>query len=158
MAPRPTTVDPPATKAGSSVLPAGHLLSGPDDLGDELVVAKVLQSLENNADLVLIDAAPLLPVGDSIALSAHVDGLLLVVRLNALRQSALEDVQRVLSSSPVPKLGFVLTGAKPEQTYQRYRYPTSRLPHISRSRNQDEIGVEKKRQQSLVNTPRRSRG
>ncbi len=125
------------------VLQAESILNGPDDLGSDLEVARVVQGLSDDADVVLIDSAPLLSVGDSIALSAHVDALLLVVRLNTLKQSALEDVQRIVASSPVHKLGFVLTNAHLEQTYQRYRYPTSRLPHISRTRRTDDMAVEK---------------
>ena len=44
-------------------------LQDPD--GAELAVASVAESLRDRADLLLIDAAPLLPVGDSIALSAY---------------------------------------------------------------------------------------
>ena len=130
------------------ILQAEHILNGPDDLGSELEVARIVQNLGKDADVVLIDAAPLLPVGDSIALSAHVDALLLVVKLNTLRESALEDVHRILSSSPVHKLGFVLTGAQTAQGYHRYRYPTSRLPHISRTTTPDPTDIEK-RQQSV---------
>jgi WD40 repeat protein len=39
-----------------------------------------------------------------------VDAIMLVVRLNGLPRSALDDVDRVLVSSPAAKLGFVVTG------------------------------------------------
>jgi Mrp family chromosome partitioning ATPase len=83
----------------------------------------IVESLRDRADLLLIDAAPLLPVGDAIALSAYVDALILVVRLNALRSSALDDLRRILSSSPATKLGFVLTGVERGEEYtQSHRF------------------------------------
>jgi succinoglycan biosynthesis transport protein ExoP len=105
------------------VLPAGQMLQGPDWAA--LAVARMLEGVQDRADLVLIDAAPLLPVGDAIALSAYVDGLILVLRLNALRSSELEELRRILSSSPAAKLGFVLTGVPRGDAYkQSYRYRT----------------------------------
>jgi polysaccharide biosynthesis transport protein len=99
------------------ILPAGHILQDPDELGAELAVARLVDSLRDRADFVLIDAAPLLRVGDAIALSAHVDALLLVVRRNVLRSSTLDDLRRILSSSPTAKLGFVLTGTERDDAY-----------------------------------------
>jgi polysaccharide biosynthesis transport protein len=103
------------------VLPAGHTLEDPD--GAEVGVTRIVERLRDRADVVLIDAAPLLPVGDAIALTAYVDAVILVVRLNALRSSALDDVRRILSSSPAAKLGFVVTGVARGEAYkQSHRY------------------------------------
>lgn len=112
----------PGRRVGKlEVLPAGHALQDPD--GAELGVALTIDALRSRADLVLIDGAPLLPVGDAIALSAYVDALILVARVNALRSSALADLRRILSSSPAVKLGFVLTGVELGQEYaQSYRF------------------------------------
>jgi succinoglycan biosynthesis transport protein ExoP len=110
------------------VLPAGHALQDPD--GAELGAAMIFESLRDRADLLLIDAAPLLPVGDAIALSAYVDALILVVRLNALPSSALDHLRRILSSSPAAKLGFVLTGAERGEEYmQSHRYGAPERGH-----------------------------
>jgi succinoglycan biosynthesis transport protein ExoP len=119
----------PTRRGGKlEVLPAGHALQDPD--GAELAIAMILESLRDRADLLLIDAAPLLPVGDAIALSAHVDALILVVRLNALPSSALDDLRRILSSSPAAKLGFVLTGAERGEEYiQSHRYGAPERGH-----------------------------
>jgi succinoglycan biosynthesis transport protein ExoP len=92
------------------VLPLGAALGDPDRLQTEVFGGRLVESLENRADYVLIDAGPILPTGDTIALSAHVDAILVVVRLNGLPRSALDDLGRVLASSPAAKLGFVLTG------------------------------------------------
>ena len=110
-------------KGKLEVLTAGYPFYAPDELGVELTVARIAESLRDRADLVLIDAAPLLAVGDAIALSAHVDALVLVVRLNGLNSSAYDDLRRTLASSPTQKLGFILTGAAASDAYTHfYRY------------------------------------
>jgi capsular exopolysaccharide synthesis family protein len=95
------------------VLPAGDALHDPDELGSETAVARVLREVRSRADYVLVDAGPLLRVGDAVALSAHVDGLLVVVRMQTLRSATLEELGRTLASNPSPKLGVVLTGVPP---------------------------------------------
>ena len=67
--------------------------------------------------MVVVDAPPLLHLGDSITLSAKVDALLLVARLNILRRPMLNELHRVLDACPAQKLGFVLTGANLEEGY-----------------------------------------
>ena len=92
------------------ILPAGDALHDPDELGAEAAVARVLRDVESRADFILVDAAPLLRVGDAVALSAHVDGLLVVARLQSLRSSILEELERTLAATPTAKLGVVVTG------------------------------------------------
>jgi hypothetical protein len=45
---------------------------------------RVLDELRTDADLVLIDSPPLLKVGDALALTSHVDGLLILGSLLVL--------------------------------------------------------------------------
>ena len=92
------------------LLPMGGTLANPDELRVEFFVERVLKGLE--ADCVLIDAGPLLPGGDAIALSGFVDAILLVVRLNGIATDALDDLARSLTSLAAIKLGYVVTGAE----------------------------------------------
>jgi polysaccharide biosynthesis transport protein len=110
-------------KGKLEVLTAGHAFHAPDELGVELTVARIAESLQERADFVLVDAAPLLAVGDAIALSGHVDALVLVVRLNGINSSEYDDLRRTIASSPTQKLGFILTGAATRDAYTHfYRY------------------------------------
>jgi hypothetical protein len=52
-----------------------------------------------------------------MALSAHVDALLVVTRMNVVRRPMLTDLRRHLEASPALKLGFVLTDAGGEEGY-----------------------------------------
>jgi Mrp family chromosome partitioning ATPase len=81
----------------------------------------VIEDLESQFDLVLIDAPPLLAVGDAIALTSRVDALFLVLHA-ASQRPLLQELARQLHSSPVPVLGFVLTGVSDSEAYGGYGY------------------------------------
>jgi capsular exopolysaccharide synthesis family protein len=99
------------------VLPSGPAPPNADEFLNMRVLEDILTELRDRADLVLIDAPPLLRVGDAIGLSAKVEGLILVARLNTIRRSMLAELERLLSTSPANLLGFVATGVPSEKTY-----------------------------------------
>ena len=84
----------------------------------------------DRADIMLIDAPPVLS-GHALALSAQVDAVVVVVRLKALRTSALEDLGWTLEASPAVKLGFVVTGDDKSEGYGQSRYGSSDRPRRS---------------------------
>jgi Mrp family chromosome partitioning ATPase/capsular polysaccharide biosynthesis protein len=99
------------------LLPSGPL---PPNVGEFMgtpALADILAQLRERADVVLIDTTPLLHVGDAIALSAKVDAVLVVTRLNLVRRPVIAELVRVLESCPAAKLGFVLAGAEADQAY-----------------------------------------
>jgi succinoglycan biosynthesis transport protein ExoP len=109
------------------------LLAGPPHPGAgeftaSNAVGEILDDLRERADLVLVDAPPLLQVGDAVTLTARVDALFVVTRLKTLRRPVLKELARVLDACPGEKLGFVLTGAKFEEGYgyAGYRYDHDR--------------------------------
>ena len=81
---------------------------------------EILLELRERADLVLVDAPPLLHVGDALALSAKVDALLVVTRLNVLRRPVLNELERVLDVCPAPALGYVAAGVDADEEYRAY--------------------------------------
>ena len=101
------------------VLTAGYAAYELDQLGAERGVGRIIERARDRADLVLVDAAPLI-VGDAIALSAHVDALVIVTHLKGLTSATLEDMNRILEACPADKLGFILTGAEKMEGYGRY--------------------------------------
>jgi succinoglycan biosynthesis transport protein ExoP len=106
------------------VVPLGTMPPHVADIDFTLGIDHALDRLASDADLVLIDSPPLLRVGDALALTSYVDGLLVVASLRTVRAPMLDELRRVLEGSPVAKLGFVLTGADLEGGYQylAYRY------------------------------------
>jgi succinoglycan biosynthesis transport protein ExoP len=87
--------------------------NGGDFIGSS-PVGELLERLRSMYDVVLIDSPPLLRVGDGIALSGRVDGLIVVGRLQTLRKATLNELGRVLETVPAAKLGCVVTGSETE--------------------------------------------
>ena len=99
------------------VLPVGTLPPNPAEFIGSTTLAELLAKLETRADLVLIDAAPMLQLSDAMTLTSRVDALVVVARLSAARRSVLNELGRVLDSAPVAKLGVVVTGAQRGEPY-----------------------------------------
>jgi succinoglycan biosynthesis transport protein ExoP len=104
------------------VLPAGPIPPDPGEFVGTQALADILDELRDRADLVLIDAPPVLRVGDAMTLSAKVDGIIVVTRMQVVRRQMLAELARQLAHAPARKLGFVATGAGEEQTYDGYGY------------------------------------
>ena len=102
------------------VLPAGHLPPDPSEFIGSPRLTQLLDSLREQADVVYVDAPPLLHVGDALALSSKVDGMVVAVRLDIARRPMLTELARVLERVPAAKLGFVLTNAEGEDGYGGY--------------------------------------
>lgn len=126
-----------ATKSGRGdrtgsleVLTAGTIRSVAGDFIGSERLGTILDDLRERADIVLIDAPPLLLVGDAMQLAARVDAVIVVARLGVVRRQMLVEVRRALGASRVAKLGFVATGAELEPDY---RYAYSAYPYYTRS-------------------------
>jgi tyrosine-protein kinase len=102
------------------VVPLGTSPPNPAEFVGNRAVATMLQSLAETADIVLIDAPPLLHVGDAMILSGHVDAIIAVTRVGVLRRPALRELRRALQLAPAAKLGFIVTGSDPETTSAYY--------------------------------------
>jgi tyrosine-protein kinase len=98
------------------ILPSGSL-NVPADFGDARRLPEMLGALSERADIVLIDAPPLPVAGDAVALTAHVDGIMVVTRANLIRAATLDELRRVLDVAPATKLGFILTGSRGVSDY-----------------------------------------
>lgn len=92
------------------VLTTGPLPANPGEFVGTQSLARVLDQLRHSSEFVLVDAPPVLAVGDAMTMSARVDGILVVTRLGAVDRRTLSDLSRELDGSPARKLGFVVTG------------------------------------------------
>jgi capsular exopolysaccharide synthesis family protein len=85
----------------------------PTDVGEMFgsrKLGQVLDAMRSRADVVLLDAPPLLLVGDAMALSAQADALILIAKPQMIRRPMVKDLRRFLDATPTEKLGVVLTG------------------------------------------------
>jgi polysaccharide biosynthesis transport protein len=92
------------------VLPSGPTPIDSGEFVGTQAVAQLIGKLREQADLVVLDAPPLLPVGDARTLSTVADALLVVTNLELVRRPMLQELARVLASLPTRVLGFVATG------------------------------------------------
>lgn len=100
-----------------AVLPAGPLGPDPAFLVGSTKMAEMLEQLKNDWDFVLVDAPPLPAVDDGLALSASVDAVLVVTRSGVVPRRMLQEMSRLLDTSPAEVLGFVLTGLNRSEAY-----------------------------------------
>jgi capsular exopolysaccharide synthesis family protein len=116
--------------AGSlRVLPAGPVPPNPSAMLSRPTMGKVLQGCRELADFVLIDSAPVGLVHDPLTLVNHVDGVLVVARLDYTTRDAARQTRRLLTHMGAAVLGVVLTGAERITSY--YGDPDAR--HYGRS-------------------------
>ena len=103
---------------------SGPVPPNPGEVVSSPPITGALKELRELFDIVIIDTPPALQVGDPMSLSAHVDAVLVVCRMDILRRPILTELRRVLDASPARKLGFVVTGAGGEEGYG-YGYGSS---------------------------------
>lgn len=106
-----------STTGALRVLPAGTSPPDPGEFVGAQRLAQVIKTLRQQHDFVLIDAPPILAVGDAVTLSTVADALFVVVRLDVIDRPMLRDMSRSLGSCPCTKLGFVLTNVEPRELY-----------------------------------------
>lgn len=101
-----------------AVLPAGQLPPNPSEMLGSERMAAILEELAASADVVLIDAPPVLPVTDAVVLSAAVDGAALVVRHAHSERGHVAEAGRRLTGVGAHLVGFVFNGApRPTEEY-----------------------------------------
>lgn len=97
------------------VMPSGPIPPDPGEFVATKALAGILDELRTRADVVLVDAPPLLQVGDAMTLGNIVDGIVVVTRMNVVKRPMLVELYRQLEAQPAPRLGFVVTDAKSEE-------------------------------------------
>ena len=105
----------PVDPAGKlRVLPTGPAPPNPADLLRSPHLAELVAEARESADMVLIDAPPLLPVSDTHVLLdlLGIDGVLVVARANTTRRDRARAASRVLEQSERRVLGVVVTGTR----------------------------------------------
>ena len=118
-------VTPPAFENGALlVLTSGPLPPNPGEVVASRRLAITLERLAGvDVDYILVDAPPILAVGDAGVLAACVDGVLFVANIDQTREPTLEAGREALDALPCRKLGVVVVGERAGATHHyRYRY------------------------------------
>ena len=104
------------------VLPAGPIPGDAAELLDSRPMTELLRELRTRADVVLVDAPPMLPVTDAMVLGTKVDAVVVVARARLASRPQLVALSRALEACAAPRLGFVFVGgaADDAQEYGGY--------------------------------------
>lgn len=112
------------------ILTSGPLPPDPGEFIASKRLATVLGKLTGlDVDYVLVDAPPILTVGDAAALSASVDGLLLVASVDKARRPMLLNGREMLDALPCRKVGVVVIGERIE--HRDYYEPDKNRARLS---------------------------
>ena len=79
------------------VLTAGGFCENPSQVFDADAMGVLLEELKFYYDLIIIDAAPLLPVSDPMLLASKVDGVLMVVKAGATQKEVVRRAVEILN-------------------------------------------------------------
>ncbi len=100
------------------VLPSGSIAPHPSELLGGNRMRRLLETLREGFELVIIDTPPLLAAGDAAVLGRRADGVVLVVRAGATEQRAAREAVRQLEMVRARIIGSVLND--PDATAHSY--------------------------------------
>lgn len=99
------------------LVPTGSVPDNPAELLTSGNVIKVLKELESIADIVLIDAPPVLPVSDALVLAPLVQGMVLVIGPRSATRDSVTSARQQMEKVGARILGGVLNGPEAGITY-----------------------------------------
>jgi capsular exopolysaccharide synthesis family protein len=110
---------------GFHLLPAGTPRVDPSRLlqGDQF--GKLLAQARASFDMIIVDAPPVLPVPDALAIGRWTDGAVLAVRFDTSRLPLVERATRRLVHIGVPLIGAVVNGVRSAESRYGGYYPYS---------------------------------
>ncbi|MDQ3681377.1 MAG: polysaccharide biosynthesis tyrosine autokinase, partial [Actinomycetota bacterium] len=106
---------------GLRLLASGPLPPNPAELLSSRRGGDVLSALRDDADIVILDCPPLLPVTDAVVVSALVDATVVVTTANLTKRKELTRAIELLRQADAPLVGTVFNGVKAKGG-SRYRY------------------------------------
>ena len=90
------------------LLPSGPLPPNPGEIVSSRRFATIIETLTQEADLVMVDTPAMLAVGDTSAIAANVDGLVFLADMHMIRKPQLMTAADQLMRLPTKMLGIVV--------------------------------------------------
>lgn len=103
-----------------NLLSSGPLPPNPAELLGSQRMGRVIESLREQADVVLFDAPPTIAVADAALLASKMDGVLLVVSAGQTRRDHALRAKRLIEKVNAKVLGVVLNNVKFDGDLYRY--------------------------------------
>jgi non-specific protein-tyrosine kinase len=106
------------------LLPAGHVPPNPGELLGSDALARVMDRLGHQWDMVVLDSAPVGPAADTLLLAHHASASVVVARCGRTRRTTLHGALAALFGTGRPVLGVVLNDERPSPLarFSRYDY------------------------------------
>ncbi len=140
----------PGEESAFHVISAGRTPPNPVELLSSERMVRLLQSLREKYDYILLDLPPVCEVSDALAVSSMTDGMLLVVRQNHCDRIALTDALRQFSFVEAKILGVVYNCAG--ELSKDYNYRRSYYKNYGR-REYGKYAAAGRASQSTANKP-----
>jgi non-specific protein-tyrosine kinase len=105
---------------GLQLLASGPLPPSPADLLGSRRMDRVLELLTERADMVLLDAPPVVAASDAAVLATKVDGVLLVVSAGQTKRDGVQAARTRLEKVNAHLIGAVLTNVPLDASLERY--------------------------------------
>lgn len=102
------------------LLTSGPIAPNPADLVGSGKIDELIATLQEQADIVLLDAPPAVAVTDAAVLGAKADGVLLVVQAGTTRRDHSERAKELLEQARVRVVGVALTNAPKDNSAGGY--------------------------------------
>ncbi len=102
------------------LLASGAKPPNPADLLGAKKVDQIIARLQEEADMVLFDAPPVMAVTDAAVLGAKVDGVLLVIQAGKTKRDHAERAKETLEKAKVRIVGATLTNAPKDSAISGY--------------------------------------
>ena len=112
-------------KLGIDCILAGDIPPNPSELLGSGKMTRLLDSLREKYDMIILDTPPINMVTDAMVLAPKSDGVLFVVRANQSERGAVAHAVEQMEYAKAKILGFVLNGVDMENTaygYSKYSY------------------------------------
>ncbi|HUQ63689.1 MAG TPA: polysaccharide biosynthesis tyrosine autokinase [Acidimicrobiales bacterium] len=125
--PLSAALQPVPNQSRLSILASGPPPPNPSELLSSVRTVEVLTSLQAEADIVLIDCPPVLPVTDALVVSGRVDATLVVCVAGSTSRKEAARAIELLRQVDAPLVGTVLNGVTADDAYDygySYRYYT----------------------------------
>jgi capsular exopolysaccharide synthesis family protein len=116
------------------VLTTGPLPPNPAELLNSAQMRQLQERLLQQADVVIFDTPPCVPVIDARVLSAHVDGVVLVVAMNGVRRREMRMALHSLAQVRAPLLGVIANKIRGRMGLYTYYGPDRSLEDGGRER------------------------
>jgi capsular exopolysaccharide synthesis family protein len=104
------------------IIPAGPIPPNPSELLASNQMKKLLETVKDSYDFIIIDSPPVMSVTDSQILSKIVDGTLLVIRYGQITWDQLQHGTKLFTDVHANMLGFILNGVQERGADGGYYY------------------------------------